>query len=221
MCGRSLARRGATRHRGAARLHCCRAELLKFVEPASAETLRDCHAGGSTPGPGFGGKICWCRRADSNRQPIAYEAIALPLSYCGVQKEPCSKLLSNKPPPVEEARSAVSPFVPAKAGTQSKGLDSRLRGNERWKVLAHQCGLPKPADARLPERFALYSITDALCCASNDQTCRMRRPCHCASRPCRRSCRREYTQPRGCRTSRYERRDDRHGRCSCGCRSSW
>src|SRR5262249_13473922 len=49
--------------------------------------------------PGLGGKICWCRRADSNRQPIAYEAIALPLSYCGVQKEPCSKLLSNKPPP--------------------------------------------------------------------------------------------------------------------------
>jgi hypothetical protein len=34
--------------------------------------------------PGSGGKICWCRRADSNRQPIAYEAIALPLSYCGL-----------------------------------------------------------------------------------------------------------------------------------------
>src|SRR5262249_12667717 len=44
-------------------------------------------------------KICWCRRADSNRQPIAYEAIALPLSYCGVQKGPSTKLLSNKPPP--------------------------------------------------------------------------------------------------------------------------
>src|SRR6516164_7990952 len=63
-----------------------------------------------TQAPRSGGKIGWCRRADSNRQPIAYEAIALPLSYCGVQKEPCSKLLSNKPPPVEEARSAVSPF---------------------------------------------------------------------------------------------------------------
>jgi hypothetical protein len=41
--------------------------------------------------PETGGKICWCRRADSNRQPIAYEAIALPLSYCGVQKS----LVSN------------------------------------------------------------------------------------------------------------------------------
>jgi hypothetical protein len=29
-------------------------------------------------------KQSWCRRADLNRQPIAYEAIALPLSYCGV-----------------------------------------------------------------------------------------------------------------------------------------
>src|SRR5262245_6317978 len=63
--------------------------------------------GGATHGPGTGGKICWCRRADSNRQPIAYEAIALPLSYCGVQRGPCSKLLSNKPPPVEEAQSAL------------------------------------------------------------------------------------------------------------------
>src|SRR5262245_28753159 len=32
-------------------------------------------------------------------------------------------------------RGAISPFVPAKAGTQSKRLDSRFRGNERWKVL--------------------------------------------------------------------------------------
>src|SRR5262249_47949608 len=47
-------------------------------------------------------KICWCRRADSNRQPIAYEAIALPLSYRGVQKELSTKLLSKKPPAVEE-----------------------------------------------------------------------------------------------------------------------
>src|SRR6516164_6868021 len=123
-------------------------------------------------------RVDWCRRADSNRQPIAYEAIALPLSYCGVQKGPSTKLLSNKPPPVEEAQLALSPlvpargtprrsrrgdpvsgdpegldsrwsspresgggnerwrgnhfpFVPAKAGTQSEGLDSRLRGNER------------------------------------------------------------------------------------------
>jgi hypothetical protein len=59
-------------------------------------------------GPGTGGKICWCRRADSNRQPIAYEAIALPLSYCGVQKGPSTKLLSNKSPPVEEAQSALT-----------------------------------------------------------------------------------------------------------------
>ena len=38
-------------------------------------------------------KICWCRRADSNRQPIAYEAIALPLSYCGL----ISALISAAP----------------------------------------------------------------------------------------------------------------------------
>src|SRR5262245_33878056 len=55
-----------------------------------------------------GRKICWCRRADSNRQPIAYEAIALPLSYCGVQNGPCIKLLSKKLAPVEEARSALT-----------------------------------------------------------------------------------------------------------------
>jgi hypothetical protein len=50
--------------------------------------------------------VGWCRRADSNRQPIAYEAIALPLSYCGLQNGPCIKLLSNKPPPVEEPHPA-------------------------------------------------------------------------------------------------------------------
>jgi hypothetical protein len=70
--------------------------------------------------------------------------------------------LSKKPPLVEEARSALSPFVPAPAfaGVNSsgdpesvntflrssresgdpdleldEGLDSRFRGNERWKVL--------------------------------------------------------------------------------------
>src|SRR5262249_60833556 len=32
-------------------------------------------ADGATHEPGSGGKICWCRRADSNRQPIAYEAL--------------------------------------------------------------------------------------------------------------------------------------------------
>src|SRR2546425_9795023 len=69
--------------------------------------------------PESGGKICWCRRADSNRQPIAYEAIALPLSYCGVQKEPCSKLLSNKPPPVEEAQ---SPSVRPRESGDPEGL---------------------------------------------------------------------------------------------------
>src|SRR5215831_5903386 len=93
----------------------------------------------------------WCRRADSNRQPIAYEAIALPLSYCGV-----ASVVAKKPPAVEavrpvlsvrpresgdpglrtaapgipacagmngreiclSTRRALSPFVPAKAGTQ-------------------------------------------------------------------------------------------------------
>src|SRR5215472_17681193 len=53
-------------------------------------------------------RVGWCRRADSNRQPIAYEAIALPLSYCGVQNGPCIKLLSNKPPLVEAAQLALS-----------------------------------------------------------------------------------------------------------------
>ena len=52
--------------------------------------------------------IGWCRRADSNRQPIAYEAIALPLSYCGVQRGPSTKLLSKNPPLVEEAQLALS-----------------------------------------------------------------------------------------------------------------
>src|SRR5260221_12302078 len=41
-------------------------------------------------------KICWCRRADLNRQPIAYEAIALPLSYCGP-----TRVLAKKPAAVE------------------------------------------------------------------------------------------------------------------------
>src|SRR5207244_2129974 len=40
----------------------------------------------------------WCRRADLNRQPIAYEAIALPLSYCGP-----ARLVAKKPAAVEAA----------------------------------------------------------------------------------------------------------------------
>src|SRR6266404_9421870 len=97
--------------------------------------------------PESGGKICWCRRADSNRQPIAYEAIALPLSYCGVQKEPCIKLLSNKPPPVEEARSALS-VVPAHSASKTRvnallpgthnhrlwNMGPRLRGDDGTKA---------------------------------------------------------------------------------------
>src|SRR5215813_947251 len=66
-------------------------------------------------------RVGWCRRADSNRQPIAYEAIALPLSYCGVQNGPCIKLLSNKPPPVEEAQSALS-YPSSLPGFASPGL---------------------------------------------------------------------------------------------------
>src|SRR6516162_4264 len=91
-------------------------------------------------------KIGWCRRADSNRQPIAYEAIALPLSYCGVQKASCSKLLSNKPPPVEEAQSSPLSALPRprfRGGElqrgprfEDDGLDSRLRGNERKRCLS-------------------------------------------------------------------------------------
>src|SRR5262249_47784601 len=90
-----------------------------------------------------GRNICWCRRADSNRQPIAYEAIALPLSYCGVQKEPSTKLLSKKPPPVEEVPSLRSsprkrgpratdrgPWIPAYAGT-SGGKCSAARHKRR------------------------------------------------------------------------------------------
>src|SRR6516164_2387917 len=111
----------------------------------TAAKLRATHCSGNRP------KIGWCRRADSNRQPIAYEAIALPLSYCGVQKGPSTKLLSNKPPPVEEAQLALSPLVPAR-GTPRRsrrgdpvsgdpeGLDSRWSspresggGNERWR----------------------------------------------------------------------------------------
>ena len=83
------------------------AALLFLAVLRHADAVR-VDVGERSPWAGFGGKICWCRRADSNRQPIAYEAIALPLSYCGVQKEPCSKLLSNKPAPVEEAQSYPS-----------------------------------------------------------------------------------------------------------------
>src|SRR5215831_6298632 len=116
--------------------------------------------------PGLGGKICWCRRADSNRQPIAYEAIALPLSYCGVQKEPCTKLLSNKPPLVEEAESALS-VVPAQAGThipEPVVMGPRLRGDDSNNVsatagTARGCGssrrreaAPARARARPPPR---------------------------------------------------------------------
>ena len=60
-------------------------------------------------------KICWCRRADSNRQPIAYEAIALPLSYCGV---PSACLVAKKRAPVEAA--AIPQFV-------MPGLDTASR----------------------------------------------------------------------------------------------
>jgi hypothetical protein len=72
-----------------------RAALLQLMRPSScrssAQTLRNCHAVGKRTAP-EGPKKCWCRRADSNRQPIAYEAIALPLSYCGLRRdEPCSK----------------------------------------------------------------------------------------------------------------------------------
>src|SRR5262249_12912314 len=77
-------------------------------------------------------KICWCRRADSNRQPIAYEAIALPLSYCGLQSGPCIKLLSKKPALVEEAQLALS-VVPAQAGTHNHRLwnmGPRFRGDD-------------------------------------------------------------------------------------------
>jgi hypothetical protein len=49
-------------------------------------------------GPAAGGEICWCRRADSNRQPIAYEAIALPLSYCGVQEDFVSNFYQTSRP---------------------------------------------------------------------------------------------------------------------------
>jgi hypothetical protein len=79
----------------------------------------------------------WCRRADSNRQPIAYEAIALPLSYCGVQNGPCIKLLSNKPPLIEEAQPALS-VVPAQAGThipEPEVMGPRFRGDDSNDVM--------------------------------------------------------------------------------------
>ena len=83
------------------------AALLFLAVLRHADAVR-VDVGECGPWAGFGGEICWCRRADSNRQPIAYEAIALPLSYCGVQRGPSTKLLSKKPPLVEEAQSAVA-----------------------------------------------------------------------------------------------------------------
>jgi len=43
------------------------------------------------------------------------------LSYCGVQNGRSSKLLSNKPPPVEEAQSAL-PYPSSLPGLTSPGL---------------------------------------------------------------------------------------------------
>ncbi len=83
---------------------------------------------GGTHGVRIGGKIGWCRRADSNRQPIAYEAIALPLSYCGLQNGPCIKLLSNKPPPVEEAQSYPSSLP----GLTRQSIPFELSASFRW-----------------------------------------------------------------------------------------
>jgi hypothetical protein len=41
----------------------CKAALLKFVEQAEAEPLRNGQADDATHEPKTGGKICWCRRA--------------------------------------------------------------------------------------------------------------------------------------------------------------
>src|SRR5215831_5245633 len=107
--------------------------------PLARERHRDdrCKTAAQRTAPRTGGKIGWCRRADSNRQPIAYEAIALPLSYCGVQKGPSTKLLSKKPAPVEEAQSALS-VVPAQAGThipEPEVMGPRLRGDDSNDVM--------------------------------------------------------------------------------------
>jgi hypothetical protein len=69
------------------------------------------HPGRSAWAGFFWRKICWCRRADSNRQPIAYEAIALPLSYCGVQKEFVSNFYQTSRPQLKR-RNQRSPIGP-------------------------------------------------------------------------------------------------------------
>jgi hypothetical protein len=81
------------------------------MEPAGAETLRNGHVRDPTHRAGIWRKICWCRRADSNRQPIAYEAIALPLSYCGVQKEFVSNFYQTSRPQLKR-RNQRSPIGP-------------------------------------------------------------------------------------------------------------
>jgi hypothetical protein len=90
------------------------------MEPAGAETLRNGHVRDAThragkqrkiSGAARARKICWCRRADSNRQPIAYEAIALPLSYCGVQKEFVSNFYQTSRPQLKR-RNQRSPIGP-------------------------------------------------------------------------------------------------------------
>ena len=70
----------------------------------------------------------WCRRADSNRQPIAYEAIALPLSYCGV-----ASVVAKKPPAVEAVRPLLS-VRPRESGDPGLELAALKRGDSR---LAH------------------------------------------------------------------------------------
>lgn len=40
------------------------------------------------PGIGPGRRVLWSRRRESNPQPIAYKAIALPLSYAGFERRP-------------------------------------------------------------------------------------------------------------------------------------
>src|SRR5262245_56192700 len=106
--------------------------------PLARERHRDdrCKTAAQRTAPRTGGKIGWCRRADSNLQPIAYEAIALPLSYCGVQKGPSTKLLSKKPAPVEEAQSALSPLVPARGTPRRERRGDPVSGDPGARTVA-------------------------------------------------------------------------------------
>ena len=76
----------------------------------------------------------WCRRADLNRQPIAYEAIALPLSYCGLARLVACRMDRAKPI-LTDAGHCVRPREGHPATRASRGS---------------RCGDPDSAETRFP-----------------------------------------------------------------------